>query len=248
MKRAAALEAEGRLSGFDKWVTQATERLPPSGPPTDAQVKGTRELVGELNALESLAAEIAGDASKVLEFTPAPPSRAGVPTPRSFDIAIRDRATGTAEHLVEAKTVTGTIKDSKGLHSSISAAAQKLPLDRPKPVKGTPKGAKLIAGTPLPAGSKEAAVVVLSWPPSGGNKIFQADGSWKLPIPGGKTKTGHIADDLAKELNSTQLDDSGAQFLDRVRVVDGDGQRLFSLTNAPDPASADGSRHKWERD
>jgi hypothetical protein len=175
----------------------------------------------------------------------------GAPTPRSFDIAITDKRAGTGgpERLIEVHTETGPISGSIDLHAGVAHAASKLPLDRPDPkvkVKG-PKTATVTPGASLPTASKEAAVVVTQWPPPpGGRKTIAADGSWTLMTDAGERK-GHLAKDLARELNGKGLDSVGAQYLDRVTIVDGkNGRKVFSLINEPDPSSADGSRHKWK--
>jgi hypothetical protein len=239
--------------GFDKWVTQTAERLPGTGTPSVDQVKGAQELTGELDALAALAQEVAGDPNKLVRFTPAPPSVPGTPTPSSFDIAIEQRSAGAAstpERLVEVATITENIQGSRGLNAGVAHAAEKLALDRPVPVKGRPKAARLIPGRPLPTASKEAAVIVTKWPPVPADRtlVYSADGSSVRTIGGGRTKSGHIATDMLEDLNGRGLDDSGAQFLDRVTVIDGKGQKIFSLVNDVDPTSADGDRHKWRRE
>jgi hypothetical protein len=253
VKRAADLEASGKVTGFDEWVKQTAARLPNVGTPSAEQVLGTRELTGELDALAALAQDVAGDPNKLVRFTPAPPTVPGTPTPRSFDIAIGDRAAGVAgppERLVEVYTLTGEISGSLDLNPGVAHAAAKLPLDRPVPVpgkKGGPKGATVTPGATLPTASKEAAVVATKWPPApkGGRKVYAADGSWVLTLDNGMTKTGHTATDLMRDLNGPGLDDNGAQFLDRVSIIDGNGRKVFSLVNDVDPASVSGARHKW---
>ena len=255
MKRGAALEASGGMVGYEEWVKQTASRLPASGAPTAEHMKGTRELTGELDAVHALAQQAAGDPNKVITFTPAPPmGHPGAPTPRSFDITITDKRApaGTGpERLVEVHTETGAVTSSIDLHTGVAHAASKLPLDRPLPVKGGPKSATVTPGATLPTASKEAAVVVTQWPPpapSARGKTVAADGSWTLPTPVGDRK-GHMADDLVRELNGAGLDRVGAQYLDRVTIVDGkNGRKIFSLVNEPDPSSADGSRHKWKRE
>jgi hypothetical protein len=261
MKRTAALQAKGGMDGFDKWVDQAQSRLPATGAPTPEHIKGTTELTGELDAMEALAKE-ATDPNKMLVFTPAPQMPPGVPTPRSFDITIYDKtekiAPGgarTPERLIEVHTETKEVGQSIHLHTGVAHAASKLPLDRPKPVKGGPKTATITPGATLPTASKEAAVVLTKWPPAKtASKTVNADGSYEL-IHGGGTKNGHIADDLVRELNGPTLDSVGAQYLDRVTIVDGkSGRKIFSLVNepavptVPPAAPGDGGRKRWKRE
>lgn len=249
MKRVADLQAAGNVAGFPEWVDQTAKRLPPvdTTPSADA-LRGTQELTGELNAMEALAAEVAGDPSKMVRFTPAPPSVKGTPTPRSFDLAVESRTApaGTGpERLVEVHTETGVLKGSLELNTGVAHAASKLNLKRTVPPQ--PKAAaKLDPGSPLPAASKEAAVVANRWPPVDPSRTYHPDGSWDIALPGGKKKTGSVAQDMVRSLNGPGMDDVGVQFLDRVTVVDGGtGIKVFSLVNAVDPASVDGSRHLW---
>jgi hypothetical protein len=252
VRRGAQLEARGGMQGYDAWVKQAADRLKAPGAPTAEHIKGTQELTGELDAVEALAAETAGDPNKVITFTPAPPMGTPAnPTPRSFDIAITDKRAGAGpERLVEVHTETGPIGGSLDLHAGIAHAASKLPLDRPPSgVKGGPKTATVTPGATLPTASKEAAVVVTQWPPPPGpKKTIAADGSYTVQTDIGPRR-GHTADDLVRELKTSMMDRVGAQYLDRITVIDGkSGRKVFSVVNDPDPTSADGSRKKWRRE
>ena len=253
MRRVADLEAAGNVSGLREWVAQTEERLVLGRVATAHEVKGTVELVGELGAMEALAKEIVDSPSLVVRFTPAPPAAPGGRRRPSFDIAVGPRATSAepAVRLVEVETITDPITKSKDLHRGVAHAAEKLPLDRPKPVKNGQKTATILPGETLPTASKEAAVVVTQWPPrpTGRGTRYEADGSSVLTRADGTLKKGHIAEDLVRELNGQGLDRAGAQFLDRVTVVDGNGQKVFSLVNEPAGAtSVDGSRHRWKVD
>jgi hypothetical protein len=183
-----------------------------------------------------------------VRFSPAPPPdpRTGL-TPRSFDITVEQRppAGGAAApappaRLVEVETVLTPVSSSINLHAGVAHAASKLPRDA--------------AGAPIPsmpaAGSREAAVVLAEWPPTGGTRIVAPDGSYQQTVPGrGVVRTGHIADDLVRDLQGRALDDSGAPFLDRVTVIDGrTGRPIFSLVNDPDPAGPGRGRKSWRRE
>jgi hypothetical protein len=252
MKRGAELEARGAVHGFDAWVKQTTEHLAGGGPD---QIKNVNQDVGELDTMHALAAEAAGDRNKVITFTPAPPTVPGQEKPRSFDITITDRRAGTGgvptgpARLIEVETVTTPIGGSLDLHAGVAHAASKLPLDRPDAKKkGGPKSATVTPGATLPTASKEAAVVVTHWPPptTSGGKTINADGSWKLKGHG-PDRDGHLAKDLKRELNGAALDRSGAQYLDRVTIIDGKtGRKILSLRNQPPPKGSDGGRHLWE--
>jgi hypothetical protein len=107
----------------------------------------------------------------------------------------------------------------------------------------------VIPGEALPAASKEAAIVLTQWPPPAtAKRTVKADGSYEHVLGGtAGSRKGNLADDLVRDLNGTGLDSVGAQYLDRVTVVDGrTGKKIFSLVNEPDPASA--ARKKWRRE
>jgi hypothetical protein len=251
MKRGAQLEAAGGAAGFDSWVAQTSSRLRQT--PTADHVRQAADLSGELDALHAMAEQAAADPNKVVTFTPAPPSQKGVPTPKSFDITITDRRAHAAgpERLVEVSTEQGVIAGARNFHAGVAHAAEKLPLVRPKTVPGKPTPpATVTPGATLPAASKEAAVVATQWPPPDApGRRYKPDGSWVNPHaknPDAPSAKGHMAEDLRRDLNGNTLDSSGAQYLDRVTIVDGKtGKKVFSLVNEPDPTSADGSRHKW---
>lgn len=258
-----ALEATGKVSGFEEWVAQTAPRAQPNPAATPAQraeqVADIRRLTGELSALQAVAAQEAGNPNTVVRFTPAPPTTPGTPTPRSFDIRVETRpAPGTPgpaapSRLIEVETMLNPVRVAGDLDGGIAHAASKLQLGTTPGAPTTPAGA-----------SAEAAVVIPGWPPppnttpAGATTTFNNDGSYTQTFPGGHTRTGNLPDDLINRLNGplrrdgtrgqSPLDDSGAPFLDRVNVIDGQtGRVVFSLVNDPAAGTTRTARHSWRR-
>jgi hypothetical protein len=233
--RVSGLAKGGKVEGFEGWVQDVHTRLD----------QDLANVTMELAEVERLAKEYAGDPDIIVDVGLDSAKKAaagGGPLPKSFDIAVRQKSTGTTVRQMDVLNAgeIGTVGD---LRQGIGHGGEKI---QPAPAPGTT----------LPPGPGRESTVMVKWPPApqpqgpAAWKVFAPDGTWRIvdnidPALVTKThKTGDFALDLVRDLNGNPgAYHPSTPWLTGVNIVDQSGRLVFRLENA---GGATGAR-TWTR-